>query len=227
MTSKKEPFERIKSSRERLELFQKLAQLKLDLLCKADEESLFNFKIQSVDPKLVRGRVVAVDRVPLKSGQAVMQVAIEQERFFFSCELELDGNEASFKWDVPIYKLQRRASFRIPIPAELEFNLNLIKWAGKTVFWEARVVDFSDGGVKCFLLDPDRRLQSGDSLTLAMHAYTGKSLELEAVVRHAQSVVQEGSLTVYYGLEFVNVSPGVKSKLVAMSLDLQRRIVLP
>lgn len=227
MSSKKEPFEKIKSSRERLELFQKLSQLKMELLCKADEEALFNFKINSVDPKLVRGRVVSADKAPLKSGPTVMQVAIEQERYFFSCELDLGENEASFKWDVPIYKLQRRASFRIPIPSELKFSLNLIQWNGKTIFWDARVVDFSEGGVKCYLLVPDKRLHSGDTLKLAMHAYTGKSLELEAVVRHTQKVNQEDTVVEYYGLEFVNLSTGLKSKLVAMSLDLQRRIIIP
>lgn len=227
MTSKKEPFERIKSSRERLELFQSLSQLKLDLLCKAQEDSLFSFKINSVDPKEVRGRLVAIDKIPSQGGAAVMQVVLEQDRYFFNCELEISGNEASFKWDVPIYKLQRRSSFRIPIPESLEFSLNLIQLNGKAIFWEARVVDFSEGGIKCFLHDPDRQLSVADSLKLAVHAYHGKNLELEAVVRHAQKVAQYENIHLHYGIEFINVSASVKSKLVALSLDLQRRIVMP
>ncbi|MFN7825327.1 MAG: flagellar brake protein [Pseudobdellovibrionaceae bacterium] len=235
MIDKKEPFEKIRSLIERRKLFEDLAQIRGEILCKGEDDSLFHFRPEKITSQKntqgqeichASGRVTPVDRLPESSTGVIGNFSIDQDRFFFMAPMEYDGQEGQFKVDFDIFKLQRRTNFRINVPASVPMYCNIVGVAEESVFHETKVADLSAGGIRLYFEGQGSHLAPGLNVKLSLHPPSGKSLDLTGVVRHVQSVVLNNSIIPQYGIEFQDLTGLQKNRLISMTLELQKRVIL-
>lgn len=234
------PFEKIRSLVERRKYFEELIRRKDAVVCKDDRDQLFSFfPTQMMNDSVVRGRCTAIDSMPVKSSQVIANFAIGEEKFFFQGPMTLlaSTDEVSIVIDSDLYKLQRRTHIRFQIEPEIRLHLVITKYHNKAVYIETQVSDISAGGVRIhFSQFPihshpgiatahNPGLRQGDKFHAVIHPPSGKTLEVVCEVKHQLQSAVKGDEMDQYGCEFVELTPLLKNRLLALSMDLQKKIV--
>lgn len=149
----------------------------------------------------------------------------KNERYFLQTELSFSAGWAVLKTDMDLFQLQRRASARIDIPAKYEAIFSILHYGGKVHFVETRVCDVSAGGLKIeFVGKPELKL--GDKLKGALRLGPRRAMEFEVEVRFAQKREVDGTQVQTAGLQFLNVTNILETRLLSLVMDLQRELFL-
>lgn len=236
MTNSKSPFEKIRSLVERRKLYEQLIHSRGEIICKAESEHLFTFTpFQLFGDAMVQGLLTAVDKVPQEDVAIIGNFVVGEDRYFVSGLMKFLSGEGLLHLDSDIYKLQRRASHRIQIPKEFPLELIITKHNNSLVNVGAQVVDVSAGGVRVHFCSSasnskkiadikDPGFKTGDTFTCSIHPPSGKVIDLQAIVKHRLEAVQDGQVISHFGCEFQLLTPILNHRLMALSLDLQRKL---
>lgn len=235
----KTPFEKIRSLVERRKYFEELIRRNENIVCKDDRDHLFSFIPAQISDSELKGRCVAIDSLPDKSGNIIGNFSLGEEKFFFHGPVQLLAakGEASVAIDCDVFKLQRRTHVRLMIDAEVRLHMIITNYKGKPTYIEAQVSDISAGGVRLHFSEVpiyshpglatarNPGLRAGDKFSAVVHPPSGKTIEVICEVKHQLQSESKGDEMDQYGCEFVELSPLVKNRLLAMSMDLQKKIV--
>lgn len=223
---------------ERRKLFEALLVEQTEIICKGDDDSLFNFKpIALISDSLLQGYMTAIDTTPQKDTDVVGNFGVGAEKYFFKALFKVMADEAVFHVTCDVYCLQRRASMRLHLDAELGVYLALTEFQSKPIYTIAQISDISAGGARIFFSHVDSPipastkmenpgLREGDRFRCVLHLSDHKTLDLTAEVKHIQQAVHRGQIVDQIGVEFVDCSPVMKNRLIAMTMDLQQKMVL-
>jgi hypothetical protein len=235
----KTPFEKIRSLVERRKFFSELIERKEPIICKDDRDHLFSFMPQEiVGDEQLKGTCRAIDSLPEKSGDVIGNFSLGEEKFFFHGQMQWKGNgEAWIEVECEVFKLQRRTHVRLQLEPELRLHVIITKYKGKATYIEAQASDISAGGVRLHFSGfpihshpglataHDPGLRTGERFTAVIHPPSGKTIEVICEVKHQLQSAIQGDEIDQYGCEFVELSQLVKNRLIAMSMDLQRKII--
>lgn len=233
----KTPFEKVRSLVERKKLFESLLNEQSEVLCKGEDESLFHLRpVSIVNDNLLQGWMQAIETLPTKDTEVLGNFAIGTERFFFQTMLKVSGEEASFQTSCDVFRLQRRSSLRLPVNPTYDMYLAVTECKGKSVYSIAQMADVSAGGARIFFSDIDSPVQAGNSKSLnlqvndtfrgILHLGSRKSLEVQCQVKHTQQAVHRGVVIEHLGIEFIELTTPVKNRLLALTMDLQKRMAV-
>lgn len=229
------PFEKVRSLVERRKLFETLLNERSDILCKGEDESLFHFK-----PTVLAGDAVmegwfsAIEKNPTGNTKVLGNFAVGNEKYFFHAPLKVSGEEGSFEVNCDVFRLQRRASLRLQIPASFGMYIAITEFQGKTMYTVAHIADVSAGGARIFFSEvyaasagtsKDPGLRPGDKFKCVLRTSSKRNLDLYAVVKHSQKSVFHDEIIEQFGIEFVDLTPLLQNRLLGMTMDLQQRLV--
>ena len=201
-------------------MFSDLDRLKVELRCKAtSEEDLVYLRVLRWDgaiklsTKLARPSE-AIFGLPLS---VVVVFTLGADRFYLTTWLE-DETLGVYSLDlsVDLFQLQRRQAYRIRVPESYysEFHIQMID--GTLTNIKGKLLDFSAGG--CRAQVPGAQADLVGQLQGLMVVGKKPILPFKAVIRH--QVAAHGQITL--GLEFIEMTPIVESKLFALTLELHR-----
>lgn len=234
----KSPFEKVRSLVERRKLFEALLIEQTEILCKGEDESLFNFKpIALVSDSLLQGYMTAIEKTPQQDLDALGNFSVGVDRYFFKAPFKIMGDEAAFHVACDVFQLQRRATMRLHPHQDLGVYLALTEFQNKPIYTIAQIADISSGGARIFFSQvaspipastrmENPGLRQGDRFRCVLHLSDNKTLDLMAEVKHIQQAVHLGAIVDHLGVEFVDFTPVVKNRLMAMTMDLQQKMIL-
>jgi hypothetical protein len=232
----KTPFEKVRSLVERKKLFEALLrEQQNEILCKGEDDSLFHLKPTSIiGDQSIQGWMQAIENLPVKDTEILGNFAIGTERYFFHTTMKIKGEDASFPLSADVFRLQRRSSLRLPLNPDYEMYMAITEFQGRSVYFIAQMADLSAGGTRIFFSDVDAPLQATNSKSLnlkvndtfkgILHLGKKKSLEVQCLVKHTRQAVNRGAVVEHFGIEFVELSVAVKNRLLALTMDLQKRM---
>ncbi len=223
----KEPFEKVRSLVERKKILESLVREKNQVVCKGTDESLFYFQPSSIiGSSAIVGTTKAITRIPKKNVEIVGNFVVDSDRFFFKGPLNVNGGIYQLPLTVAIFKLQRRIAVRVKVPSSYPIAINVYKVNEVSSLVATRVLDLSAGGVRIKVVEPkSARFNVGDQLSIAVHPSQGRVLELGAVIKHVLQAGSGARAELHYGCEFVTSSTVTKNRLLALSLELQQKII--
>jgi hypothetical protein len=231
----KTPFEKVRSLIERRKIFESLLHEKTEILCKGEDETLFHLHpISIVTDSHLHGWMENVEGVPQKDCDVIGNFTVGTDRYFFQTSLKIENGEASFQLNSDVFRLQRRSTIRLRVNPVYEMYLAIIEFKGGAVYSVAQLADVSAGGARIFFSDLDSPIQAANSKILklqlkdrfkaVLHLGSKKSLEVFCEVKHSQQAIYRGSVVEHFGIEFVDLTPSAKNRLLALTMDLQRRM---
>lgn len=231
------PFEKVRSLVERRKLFESLLQEQSEILCKGEDDSLFHFKPTVLaGDSVMEGWFSAIEKNPVADTQILGNFTVGSEKYFFHAPLKVSGDEGSFEVSCDVFKLQRRASLRLQIPASFGMYLAITEFQGKNIYTIAQIADISAGGARIFFSDAhstttasgtskDPGLRAGDQFKCVLRTNSKRNLDLSAIVKHSQKSVYHEEIIEQFGIEFTDLTPLLQNRLLGMTMDLQQRLV--
>lgn len=233
----KTPFDKIRSLVERRKLFEQVIAQQGEITCKGSDESLFLFKPTAmVEGDFVQGTIVSIEKMPSVKTDLVGNFAVGTDRYFFTGVFASNGTQGAMNVNCDIFLLQRRASFRLSVRPQLGLFMAVIEFQGTPLYLIAHVADISAGGAKVYFgeshstsgitgTSKDPGLKAGSRFKAVIHPPSGKNLEVLCEVKHVQRSVVNDQMVDQFGVEFVGLDHRVKNRLMAMTMDLQQKLI--
>lgn len=238
MSQAKEPFEKVRSLVERRKIFQTVVEQKSEIVCKANGDQLFLYEPIDSDEVIhlnlgtsavVYGRVRNLVPTPSKPFEVIGHFSVDLDRYFFRGKFIPAGSEGTGLFELDgtcdVFKLQRRQTFRVPVPADTPIYISAHTHNRKPIQVDFKISDISVGGARVFRPLADYKLEVGDKLTGVVHSTGGKTVEFQAEVRHSMPQAFQGDVVPHFGIEFVEPTVGFKNRMMALTMDLQHKIV--
>lgn len=227
------PFEKVRSLIERRKLFEQLIRAGGEIVCKG-EDSLFKLKPTQIQTGTsLQAEIEAIDVAPQEDLSAIGNFAIEADRYFFSGPLKIRGTQAELPLNCDVFRLQRRATLRITLSPQMGLFIAMTEFQERPVYVTVMVADISAGGARIYFGDlssqgqqKDPGLKSGSRFKAVIHPPSTRNIDVLCEVKHLhQSVLNQEAVT-QYGIEFIEQTQAQKNRLIALTMDLQRKLVL-
>ena len=238
MTMGKEPFEKVRSLVERRKLFQTVVEQKAEIVCKGGSDQLFLYEPIGSDEiihlnlgtsAVVYRRVKNFVPIPAKAFEVIGHFSVDLDRYFFRGSLLPAGSQATGLFELDgscdVFKLQRRQTFRVPVPAETPIYISAHSHNQKPIQVDFKLSDISVGGARIFRPLAYYSLSLCDTISGIDHSPGGKTVEFKSEVRHSMPQAFQGEVVPHFGIEFIDASQGFKNRMTALTMDLQHKIV--
>lgn len=222
---------------ERKKLFEELLKEQTEIVCKSSDEILFQFKPMTIiNDSLMQGYMTALEKLPHEDCEVLGNFGVGSDKYFFQTPFKVMGDEAVFHLSADVYRLQRRSSMRLHVHQSLGIYLAITEYNQKPHYAVAQIADISAGGARIFFSDIDSPipasantrnpgLKTGERFKCVLHLANHKTFDLMAEVKHIHQAVHRGTIVDQLGVEFVELSSTQKNRLMAMTMDLQHRMV--
>lgn len=115
------------------------------------------------------------------------------------------------------YKLNRRGSFRVEVPASIQLGFNVISASGELCMTTARLVEFSAGGAQIRWPANASTIKKGSLLKGNLIWFRGRTVPVTAEVKHQ---MKPG----IFGVSFLFSDSVQANRLKLMSVELQQMV---
>lgn len=215
-------FQKVGTRKERERAFILLTQSKATFECQLPGKRIVKMSPGDiVDSHMV---VVTQGQLPLNE-EVIVTFQVGQEKYFMKTTFELHDFTSHYKMNLApaLFKLQRRNSFRVQIPAEYLAKVNLLVVSEKRVSQKFPLFDLSGGGFSF-------EIPSNSQFSITSSALIEGELEIggkfkkrfSATVRHIMVVGSQGSGLKKIGTEFTNLSPSDQQDIVNTVMEIHR-----
>lgn len=211
----KYPFERIISLVDRRKLFTELVQLKSAIIIKLSDNQVVSFRGLQVSPE---GHLHGLANEKALEGASQRTVVVffysARDRYFVNTKLV---RVTSGGWKIlnstDFYRLNRRESYRTIIPESIQISLQVTSINGSSSRLQARVNDFSAGGLR--IRWTSSPMENGTLLKGNLIWLKGREIPIEAAVKHR---AKDGT----YGIEFQNLDSLQMNRFRILNIELQQ-----
>lgn len=159
------------------------------------------------------------------AAEAIHSFFIGGEKYFFKGAVTASNGTFEVTFDVDLFHLQRRQSYRIRIPESYNSHAKILIVNGeKSKTIEGKVQDLSAGG--CAIeLPTDIQLSINDQLHVEFWMKNKKSFETPVQIKYISPVKQRGGKAkVSYGVEFKPNEKFLEQKVFAITVELYREL---
>ncbi len=162
--------------------------------------------------------------LPLSDSEFICNFSLGEDRYFFQAMGKYYNHQLILECPEEFYLLQRRRYVRISLPSDYAGVFMISDHRDRDVNLHARVVDYSSGGLKVAVVNPDPNLQPGDTLKGVLRLGSRPEIKLTAIIRHKMPVDVKSKEQVL-GVQFMMVDMSTESKLMSFTLDLHRELM--
>lgn len=207
MAEELDDLQRITSNSEVERISSALASKAIPLAGYTADQQQFQFNVQSVENGQVQVTASAPVIRGLRSGEAI-EICFGLNDGYYLLKTKITQaafDEASFLLGDEIYRVQRRANFRTPVPSDFDvvFKLTSLRQVTQARDQKLKLLDMSASGVK--LIWPWQgsvKPSEGDHISGLLILPGGRQLELFGLIR---SVMIPDAGTFHVGVEFQNL----------------------
>lgn len=211
----KAPFERIFSLIERKKILQRAAKERVKVIVKSLKNEIYQFQTFGLEGgQHLEGLVTAGKPKDFEKVTALFYV--DGDRYFVTTRIKKKGENFLLLNDAQFYKFNRRAAYRIKVPAFLEVSFFISTIRNIEVNRKVPILEFSSGGAKIYW-DGNKRFTAGTILRGSLQWGNGKVQAIEASVVHSP---EQG----VYGLRFVNLTAMTIARLKMLSVEIQQEL---
>lgn len=222
----KEIFTKIGSVEERQKLVDDLIRLKVEVVCKLENsDDLIRLDVLKSENKGVtcalRKGSLAPSGLP---AQAVVSFELSNEKFFLATTLSpLQAGYFDLRIiDSPIFRLQRRQSYRVRLPDRYASKVELVRLNGAPSKVSGKIADLSTGGCRLKIIGERKSLNVNDVLEGKITLGGREPFEFRGQVRHERA--ETAPPAHHFGIEFLELPPPVAARLFAITLELHREV---
>lgn len=188
------------------------------------DKSLINCKGQSLkDNFIILWPHPNLNRVNSDT-DVIVTFALGKEKYFLKTKLLVNSrDQALVDLSQPLYKLQRRTSFRVRVPTGYGARAEIDSINDTHVRVILPIGDLSSGG--CSLeMTPSLEIKIEKEQNIKGFILVGGKFKksFEAIVKHIGNVGSKGSGLIRAGIEFQNVSTSDKEAFMKITMDIQR-----
>lgn len=140
-----------------------------------------------------------------------------KDRYFLNTRLVRVPGGWRLKNCGDFYRLNRRGSFRVLIPASIQLSFNIISASDELCMTTARLVEFSAGGAQIRWPGNTQGIRKGSLLKGNLIWFRGKSVPVTAEVKHQ---MKPG----IFGISFLFADSVQANRLKLMSIELQQMV---
>lgn len=203
----------------------------------AENQAEISLKLQALDDLVmarIQGRENGWNLVCRQEGslslppgqpqEAVVSAQIGAEKYYMTGQLApRNDGLLSLRLEHKIFQLQRRQHFRLRIPDSYQAKYQLSQLNRAPSKLKFIVHDISAGGCRLFLPHHRPELKSGDRLEGQL--VLGGKAPLAAIgeARHVKVESLHGDHYQFVGVQFVEMTPALESRLVALVMELHRQ----
>jgi len=212
----KAPFEKIVSKIERKKILQKAVEEHISVIIKNYRGQIFRFKAIMADSQ---GNAIGEisNSTELKDFEKITALFyVDKERYFLITRLKKRDDFWVILNDTQFFKFNRRAAFRVQIPARVEMSYHISTIRNIEINKKVGILEFSSGGMQIYW-PSEMKIVNGTHLKGALQWGKGKVLPLEAHVVHSPD---QG----IFGLRFVNLTSVARNRLKMLSVEIQQAI---
>jgi c-di-GMP-binding flagellar brake protein YcgR len=215
-------FQKVGTRKERERAFILLTQSKSTFECQLPEKKIITMSPGDiVDSHMV---VVTQGLVPMDQ-EVIVTFQVGQEKYFMKTTFEHHDFSSHYKMNLEpaLFKLQRRNSFRVQIPAEYLAKVTLLVVGEKKVSQRFPLFDLSGGGFSF-------EIPSNNQFVIHRNEEIEGDLEIggkfkkrfSAIVRHIIVVGSQGSGLKKIGTQFSDLSPSDQQDIVNTVMEIHR-----
>lgn len=221
----KEIFRLISREDEKSKLWQDFGNAKGELICKGDN-STHKLQIVFFDHKSKRLDCKSDNAVKINSREKFYcHFFIGGEKYFFQGTIRNDGTTLSLDIPEKLYHLQRRQNFRVRLPKNYKAFYNISSVNGQQQNLKFTLEDLSGNG--CLISHALSALleshEVGNEIAGTL-VIQGESIELKGIIRHIK--IEKHNKIRSYGIEFIDLSPLLENKLIALTLDISKQLFI-
>lgn len=216
-------FQQIKIPSEKKRILAELVTAKVELIIKNDEESVLKVPVRKVENGLLTCEGNAGQFKGDFNELKVIYFTLGTERYFFYAVLKFGDDYISIDANTDLFHLQRRKNVRLNLPDEVNARCSIIQWGATNGLVEAKVLDFSAGGLRLEFAESSPLFFSNDKIKLVIRFGSRRELNLEGVVRHVMPR-QNRHDSQTFGVQFLQVDKFLENKLMSLQLDIQSEI---
>lgn len=200
-------------------IFDELCKYQTEILVKGDSSQLHRLKPLVRDGKKNQIKCTLESSEHFESGEAYLgHFFLNEEKYYFKYKAHYEGDYLIIPFEVELYHLQRRQTFRVRIPESYPTAFNVIELAGKPSAMRGKLRDFSSQGAKLILPAPLSPDMHEKKIYGQLIIKDFPPLELRGIIRH----VQERPALI--GIEFSPLSSQLEAKLFSLSLELHKQL---
>lgn len=146
------------------------------------------------------------------------------EKYFFRSPCTPRGAEITTRGEVEVFKVLRRADYRLTVPASYEATFQL-QYHLNPIQLKAQIRDISASGCQIAFLNVNREFKEGEIMRGQVKFYRRPELQVECEIRHVRKVVEDDDKTYkILGIKFHNEDKDLEKKMRAVVLDLYREL---
>lgn len=217
MGSLKKPFERILSLVDRKRIFLEAITKRVPIIVKLNDGKLLSFRGLNLTAEgHMDGLVNEKSLVGSKQRVVTVFFYVKKDRLFLNTKLV----KTDLGWRIlnatDFYKLNRRESFRIDIPENIQINFHVTSAGGIPCNVSTRVIEYSAGGARVRWTTLPQ-IKKGFVLKGNLIWLKGKQFTISALVKHQPSAG-------IWGLEFVELDSVQTNRLKVLSIELQQMV---
>ncbi len=216
-------FQQIKIPSEKKRILSALVTANAELIIKNAEESVLRVPVKKIENGLLSCDGSAGQFEGDLNELKVIYFTLGTERYFFYSVLKFGDDYISIDANSDLFHLQRRKNVRLNLPDEVNARCSIIQWGTTSGLVEAKVLDFSAGGLRLEFSESSPLFFSNDVIKLVIRFGNRRELNLEGVVRHVMPR-QNRHDSQTFGVQFLQVDKFLENKLMSLQLDIQSEI---
>lgn len=208
---------------ERVRLFQDLAAVRGEIICKGDAEDVYRLNVEkALGKQELHCSVTFGMPSPVQEKEVLGNFFLGGERYFFKTPVRMDKSFVVLRMDVDLFHLQRRQNYRIKIPESYQAQLMIQELAKLAVKIPTQMYDISSGGCRIAMNGDKPLVEMGDPIKGQVIIGKREPIEIDGVVRHVRSEKSGTNIKQIFGVEFKSLSTLTEGKLFSITMDLHR-----
>lgn len=215
-------FQKVGTRKERERAFILLTQSKVSFECQLPGK-----KIVSVVPDHIKDSqmiVVSQGKIPFDQ-EVIVTFQIGQEKYFMKTTFQHHDFSGHYYMNLApaLFKLQRRNSFRVQIPAEYLAKVHITMVNDVKHSQKFTLFDLSGGGFS-FEIPSNNPFKIDREQNIECDLEIGGKFrkKFSAVIRHVIQVGSQGSGLKKIGAEFTNISPSEQQEVITTVMEIHR-----
>lgn len=222
----KEIFTKLGSAEEKSKLLKDMVQLKIEVVCKlANNENLIVMDVLKYEKN---GLTCALRKGSLSPqglpAQAIVSFEVNNEKFFMTSTMSIlqAGYFDLRVGETPIFRLQRRQSYRVRVPDYYATKVEIQNVNGVVIAVNGKIADLSTGGCRLKIMGERKPFKMGDTVDGKITLGGKQPFVFRGGIRFERSETSPPAHL--FGIEFLELPPEISARLFAITLELHREV---
>lgn len=218
----KEIFTLISKVEEKEKLFEDLANVRGEILCKGNDENLVKIRAHTYTSKSHVLDCVSESATDLKNGEEFLgYFFLGGEKYYFEGIIVAYQNKYSVQLPKELYHLQRRQNYRVRVPEGHTASFNIINVNGAAIKVAGQLADISSQGCRVIYRMNNPVMKIGDHVLGHLTVGQRSAFELPGIVRHIK-IDDSNKFIQTFGIEFTPITSILENKLFAITMELHK-----